>query len=184
MSTKEDSRKYYERHKALIRLRDKHRRRDDVGRAIFEDARKADRKAMRANDLDLEFVRGLIVEPCRYCGDDELRKTIDRVDNELGHLRRNVVPACERCNYVRRNMPHAAWLVVAEAMREARIKRLFGSWTGGIHRRGPLEPLPPPREPKPHGTFARYKMCGPPTCAACRAAMARWKRKRRRLNGS
>jgi hypothetical protein len=119
MSTKEDSRKYYERHKALIRLRDKHRRRSDVARTIFDDTRKADRKAARANDLDLEFVRALVAEPCRYCGDESLRKTIDRVDNDLGHVRDNVVPACERCNYVRRNMPHAAWLIVAVAARGA-----------------------------------------------------------------
>ena len=75
MSTKEDSRKYYERHRALIRLRDKHRRRRDIARAILEDARKSDRKAARSNDLDIEFVRTLIVEPCRYCGDESLRKT-------------------------------------------------------------------------------------------------------------
>ena len=180
-----DSRRYYAKHKTEIQLRKRYRRRRNVAQAILEDARKSDRRFGRENDLDIAFVTALIADPCRYCGDEELRKTIDRIDNDFGHLRANVVFVCERCNYVRRNMPHAAWMIVAAAMREARIKSLFGTWTGAIHHREPLPalPLPANRQPKPHGTLARYSKCGPPRCELCRAAMAAWKRERRKTTG-
>jgi hypothetical protein len=61
--------------------------------------------------------------------------TIDRIDNEIGHTLSNVVPACIRCNYVRRDMPHEAWLCLVEGMREAVFRGLFGSWTAATHRR-------------------------------------------------
>jgi hypothetical protein len=178
----DSARAYYARNRERIILQVRHRRRTDVVGSIVTDTRKDDRKKSRANELDREFVAELINNPCSYCGDSDLRKTVDRIDNSLGHLRSNVVCACERCNYVRRNMPYDAWLVLAVAMREARERGLFGTWTGAIHRRGELGPIPdpPPRPSPPHGTIARYHTCGPPTCDECRAAMASWKRHRRK----
>ena len=183
-SKKNESASYYQRNREALRSRAKHWRRHDVPRAILEDARKSDRKRKRDNDLDLTFVRELTSKPCAYCGDELLRKALDRIDNEVGHSRTNVVVACERCNYVRRDMPHAAWLVVAGAMRDARLRKLFGDWNGAIHRRDPLEAAPPlapsTRTINPsHGTLGRYFKCGPPRCQACKDGMASWKRGRR-----
>jgi len=59
--------------------------------------------------------------------------TLDRIDDAKGHTADNVVPACIRCNYARRDMPYKAWLVVAKAMRKARALGLFGNWTGAVH---------------------------------------------------
>jgi len=178
-----NARGYYQRNRARIRLQRAALRRANIASAILCDARRADRKKGRANDLSLESVATLIQSPCAYCGDTTLRKTLDRIDNQLGHVLSNVVPACERCNYVRRDMPYAAWLVLAIAMRTARLRGLFGSWTGAVHTREML-PSVSQSQPKPrpvHGTLRGYRCCGPPRCQLCRDAMASWKRERRKL---
>jgi hypothetical protein len=96
----------------------------------LSDSRKADRKRSWTSDLTLELVEQLLTLPCSYCGDSKGRMTLDRVDNSIGHLASNLVPACLRCNYVRRDMPYQAWLIVARGMKEANEKGLFGSWWG------------------------------------------------------
>lgn len=106
------------------------KRRLNIPQTILEDCRKSDRKKSRDNDLDILFVKLLVENPCEYCGEDELRMTLDRVDNHVGHLKSNVVPACIRCNYARGNMPYAAWLRLIPGMKEARLAGEFGTWTG------------------------------------------------------
>ena len=98
---------------------------------IVRDSRGTDRKRGLDNDLDTEFVDWLVADGCSYCGDTSIKMTVDRLDNTKGHLKTNVVAACIRCNYVRRDMPLAAWKRVAEAMRVARTLNLFGDWVGG-----------------------------------------------------
>lgn len=177
----EIAREWYSRNRQVLGQQRRHLRRKNVAQSILEDARKSDRKRGRDNDLDLAFVITCIAEACSYCGEEQLRRTLDRIDNRIGHTRSNVLVACERCNYVRRDMPFEAWLIIANAMREARNKNLFGTWTGAIHRRNPLSPIPPlaPKETAPHGTLGGYFECGPPRCQPCKDAMADWKRRRR-----
>ena len=172
---------YYEKNRERIRLAAKHRRRTNVAAAILVDAKKADKKRGRQNDLSLDFVEGAVASGCAYCGETELRMTLDRIDNTLGHTKANTVPACERCNYIRRDMPYAAWYFLLPAIRAAREAGLFGDWTCSIHRRRALPPVPPiPERPDaPHGTIARYHYCGPPRCELCKEAMRDWKRMRR-----
>jgi len=165
------------------KLTNRARRRTHVAECIFVDCRVSDRKKGRDNDLDLEFVRKIIAQPCAYCGETEIRISLDRIDNALGHTKANVIQACERCNYFRRDMPYDAWLVIARAMRRARKKGLFGDWTGGIHRRtNPI--IVPKRRLALHGTLGGYDRCGPPRCKRCLAAMRDWKRARRALGKS
>lgn len=102
---------------------------------ILKDSRKSDQRAGRLNDLDLPFIQNLVVAGCAYCGETALRMTVDRIDNLQGHLKANVVPACIRCNYVRGNMPYAAWVIVAKGMREARSLALFGEWVSKTQRK-------------------------------------------------
>ena len=102
----------------------------NVPSTICTDSRKADRKKGLINDMTVDFVRGLIGDGCSYCGESELRMTLDRIDNAVGHVTTNVVPACIRCNYMRRDMPHSAWLVLCPSVREARESGAFGNWTG------------------------------------------------------
>ena len=114
------------------RLSEMRARGEQVDFFILEDSRRSDRKASLQNDLDREFIREAIKDGCFYCGETELRMTLDRIDNERGHTKDNVVSACIRCNYTRKDMPYAAWLVVAEGMKVARENGLFRDWTGRV----------------------------------------------------
>lgn len=115
----------------------KHREsRKDPARYIYEDSRKSDRKRSLENNLTRHFIATLIANPCAYCDDTDTWMTLDRINNDIGHTMSNVVPACLRCNYTRGTMPYEAWLIIAPAMKAARLAGLFGDWrTQPIARR-------------------------------------------------
>lgn len=102
----------------------------DVPRWILEDSRGTDRKHGRKNDLTKKHIEEQIAKGCSYCGEKELRMTLDRIDNNEGHTQNNTTPACIRCNYIRRNMPYEAWLCLKPGLRKARKQGLFGDWVG------------------------------------------------------
>lgn len=134
-----DEQKQYE-HKRNKRLRT-----SDVAGTIVRDSKNTDKKKGRENDLTRGFVNETISQPCSYCGDPApQRMTVDRVDNSKGHLQSNVVAACSRCNRFRIDMPYEAWKLFWPALKEARIKGLFGEWMPGnrLVRTGGVEPPP------------------------------------------
>jgi len=110
---------------------------------VWIDCRQSDRKHNRQNDLDLAFVETETAKPCEYCGETTLRRGLDRKDNTQGHFRANVVVACARCNYFRRDMPYLAWLLIVPAMRQAREQGLFGHWEGRHANVGKRKTKPP-----------------------------------------
>lgn len=89
-----------------------------------------DKKQGFSHDLDLPFVKEMISQPCFYCGSSHGidKMTLDRIDNTKGHTKSNVNPACYRCNILRGDMPYAAWIFLAPAIREAHKQNLFGDW--------------------------------------------------------
>jgi hypothetical protein len=97
-------------------------------RWIFTDCRNTDKKKGLQNDLNREFIKTTIATGCSYCGETEIRIGLDRIDNAKGHTKDNVRAACMRCNYLRRDMPFAAWLTIVPAIRAAREAGLFGDW--------------------------------------------------------
>lgn len=103
-----------------------------IARIIAIDARKSDRKRGWTADLDHVTVLSLITQGCSYCGEHTIRMTVDRIDNSKGHTKDNLVPACIRCNYMRRNAPYEAWKHLAPALKEARELGLFGEWIGDM----------------------------------------------------
>ena len=106
-------------------------RRQDLAKTIWKDTRIADKKKGRVNDLAVSDVKELLAGGvCAYCGESQVRLTLDRKDNDLGHCLGNVEVACLRCNGIRSNMPLKAWLYIAPRIREAREKGLFGDWNG------------------------------------------------------
>jgi hypothetical protein len=102
----------------------------NIEKWILEDSRKSDKKKNMENDLSKEFIEDQIANGCYYCGEMNLRMTLDRIDNTKGHLQANVKPACIRCNYARGAMPYEAWLLIIDGMRKARELGLFGNWNG------------------------------------------------------
>ncbi len=110
--------------------RSKRQEPEHVPRHILVDSRRSDKKRGFDNDLTLEFVRVATSGPCSYCGEATLRMTLDRIDNDLGHLQGNVRAACIRCNYMRGSMPYDAWLCLVPSVIIAREQGLFRSWSG------------------------------------------------------
>lgn len=108
------------------------KKRTNRARCIIQDSRKKDKQSNLENNLTETFVNELIKHPCSYCGDTSLLMTLDRIENNIGHIKGNVVAACIRCNMIRRAMPYLAWLAIAPAIKTARIRGLFGAWTGDI----------------------------------------------------
>lgn len=122
-----------------ILAQDKHDRlhRVKVERFIVKDSKAYDAKRGLKNDLKSDGVLDIISQPCVYCGESEIRMTLDRIDNDLGHVFANVVGCCVRCNMMRRHMPYAAWMRIVPSIRAAREEGLFQGWTGEVHRREP-----------------------------------------------
>jgi hypothetical protein len=94
---------------------------------LLADCRSSDKKRGFVCDLDREFVIEQINLGCSYCGSHK-HMTLDRIDNSVGHVKTNVVPACYRCNMIRRDMPHEAWLMIVPAIRATAESGLFGDW--------------------------------------------------------
>lgn len=104
---------------------------------ILGDCKRFDKRHGHRCDIDTQFVSQETEKGCVYCGakKSELKISLDRIDNSLGHTKENVVPACTICNLTRGNMPYEAWLVVAKGMREARELELFEGWIPGNKRK-------------------------------------------------
>ena len=54
------------------------------------------------NDLDVKYVEVMRREPCHYCGYPSTG--LDRLDNSIGHLKKNCVSACKECNIARNDL--------------------------------------------------------------------------------
>lgn len=109
----------------LTRKDPKHR-----ARWVLCDCRNSDRKNKLENDLDIDFVNGVLSNGCSYCGDKSIKITLDRINNARGHMRNNVVSACVRCNYIRKDMPYNIWLEIVPSIRKAQKNGLFTNWKG------------------------------------------------------
>lgn len=95
---------------------------------IHRDCKGWDKKRGLDFDLTVDEVRIIIGSGCSYCGESEMRIGLDRIDNSKGHTKDNVVAACIRCNYLRRDMPHKAWVMLVPSVRAAREAGVFGEW--------------------------------------------------------
>jgi len=112
-------------------------RKDPLRRSFYicQDSKKSDNKrGLKGNNLTIEIVKDLIKNGCSYCEEKNLMMTLDRIDNSLAHITKNVRAACIRCNLMRRNMPYKAWIVLAPKIREIRELGLFDNWDGSIHK--------------------------------------------------
>lgn len=97
---------------------------------IIIDSRSSDKKKGFDNDLNIDFVTSLIQRGCYYCETIDDRMTLDRINNNIGHIKSNVNACCTRCNQIRLDMPYEAWEIIVPAVKTARKLGLFGNWNG------------------------------------------------------
>jgi len=63
----------------------------------------SDKKKDMICDLETDwFIQNILEKECSYCGTKEFLGA-DRLDNSVGHIKSNIVPACYRCNNVRKD---------------------------------------------------------------------------------
>jgi len=75
---------------------------------------------------DISFEDALLIlknNTCVYCGDSN-RVGLDRIDNNLGHTKDNVVPCCYECNTMRSNMfSHEEMFLIGKTVRKIKLAR-------------------------------------------------------------
>lgn len=64
--------------------------------------RSRDRKKGMECDLDPDwYLENITAKPCYSCGETSDTMGADRIDNDLGHIKGNVLPCCADCNRIR-----------------------------------------------------------------------------------
>jgi len=84
--------------KLRARARQQKYNRTTKGRSVF--LRKAYQRIDEC-DLTVSEVVELITQPCTHCGTTLSNRGLDRINNDLPHIKGNVVPSCAPCNFAR-----------------------------------------------------------------------------------
>ena len=63
-------------------------------------------------DVTLEMFKHITAQPCYFCGDGSSagHRGIDRLNNDLGYVPDNMVPACSVCNYMKAQLSEAEFI--------------------------------------------------------------------------
>lgn len=87
-----------------------------------------DKKRGRLCDLTQGFMlNNIFNKPCYYCDSDEDNIGCDRVDNSIGHLMSNVIPACKACNIARSDSFTVEEMkLIGETIKLIRVNRRSG----------------------------------------------------------
>ena len=82
------------------------------------------KRGMDICDFNIEwFVENIMTQKCVYCGDTE-EIGADRIDNNIGHIKSNIVPCCKICNHARNNnFTHEEMLEIGKVIAEIKSKR-------------------------------------------------------------
>lgn len=54
--------------------------------------------------------------PCYYCGGEIKTIGLDRINNEIGYTRENVVPCCIRCNKMKKNINYEDFIMLCRTI--------------------------------------------------------------------
>jgi hypothetical protein len=67
----------------------------------------ADKVRNRMTDVDIEYLKSIFSPICHYCRKDRGNLNgFDRIDNNLGHIKGNLIPCCRSCNSQKRTKPY------------------------------------------------------------------------------
>jgi hypothetical protein len=58
------------------------------------------------------YIKNLAFKPCFYCGSDNTKHWIDRVDNDhaIGYTEKNSVPCCQLCNRMKMDLDFSLFI--------------------------------------------------------------------------
>lgn len=75
-------------------------------------------------DIDVDWMlENIVNKPCIYCGDTH-RIGCDRIDNDKGHTKDNVVPCCYDCNCARNNnFTYEEMLILGKTIKQIKENR-------------------------------------------------------------
>lgn len=124
---KERYKKLSEEQKEIHRAKNREYTSKGLGRAtaLICAYRKVDRKKGQVCDLDRDFlVNNIFNKECIYCGSlDNIG--CDRVNNNVGHIKTNVVPCCRICNTTRmNNFSHDEMILLGKTIKEINKNRM------------------------------------------------------------
>lgn len=96
---------------------------NNTAKSLRNSYKNSDLKKNWKNDLDEEFIQEKLKEVCTYC---QFPSTgLDRLDNNLPHIKSNCIPCCMECNVARNNhFTYEEMLILGKAIREIKLNRL------------------------------------------------------------
>lgn len=84
-----------------------------------------DKKKGLLCDLDIDYMLHIMNQPCVYCGYTN-KIGCDRIDNNKGHTKDNVVPCCVECNKARNdNFSFEEMKILGRTIKEIKDKRII-----------------------------------------------------------
>lgn len=110
---------------------------DAAVNSIFTEYRSGAKESLREFRLTKPELEWLISQRCYYCGDPPSNERttqggyklmyngIDRINNDLGYDKNNVVPACKRCNFMKSNLSKKEFILHVNQI----AKHLGLSWS-------------------------------------------------------
>ena len=89
--------------------------------------RSIDRRKGRTGTLKWKDAERLMTSPCFYC-DTPQSGGLDRKNSNLGHSLKNVLPCCEKCNIILKDIPFKAKLLLKDGLKEIAESNLLKHW--------------------------------------------------------
>lgn len=90
----------YEQNKENILRKNKIWRKNSL-RGRFMDCKRAAAKRNKEFNISLEKFNAETQKPCGYCGTVDEKRGLDRIDNNVGYLEKNVISCCWQCNWMK-----------------------------------------------------------------------------------
>jgi len=88
----------------------------------------ADKRSGLVCTISVSDVERMIAMPCFYCS-LKPANGLDRKNSDAGHTPLNVVPCCEKCNFILGDIPFEAKERLVVGLHSIRQSKLLNNWT-------------------------------------------------------